>query len=483
MPTDLDVEFRQRLLDISESLTDGFSNSSNRKFSEIEGWIASSVGLQPGSVLCLFSSKQNFHNRLEQAQKRARRTVRGRLGLVVYITPDVEELASWVPKFPCDVVLICRSDASPKRISKINLEAIHGSGQNFERICDVFPEVPHETASDTRHFDVGGGVHVDARIRRMVRLSIASNCGVLLVGPPGTGKSTLLREILDEIRQSPSRYGLDSVPNEPKWVTAEEGWTTRDLVGGETVDESQRLRFALGHVLDAIREDRWIVIDEANRADMDKIFGSLMTWMGQREPDQFVDLGRASTNPNAAMVQLGWTNTSTCIVNGLHRLTAEEVGEQPIQFMAGRDWRLLGTYNARDAHRVFRFGHALGRRFVRVPIPPPTPTEFGDIIPNWGLPKSVGERVGGLYAAHFEDASTQLGPALFRALAEYMRAADLEEAPEEQAFAEGYVVAMGSSLAALDEDEFDALRQRIVARGLLTATELEWVRSLLPPLV
>ena len=42
-------------------------------------------------------------------------------------------------------------------------------------------------------------VEVDDRIRRMVRLAIAAYPAMILVGPPGTGKTALLHDILDEI--------------------------------------------------------------------------------------------------------------------------------------------------------------------------------------------------------------------------------------------------------------------------------------------
>ena len=69
-------------------------------------------------------------------------------------------------------------------------------------------------------------------------------------------------------------------------MTPEEGWTTRDLLGGETVDDNGNLRFRPGHVLEAIRDDRWLVLDEANRADMDKIFGGLLTFLSDKASDE-----------------------------------------------------------------------------------------------------------------------------------------------------------------------------------------------------
>ena len=41
-----------------------------------------------------------------------------------------------------------------------------------------------------------------------------------------------------------------------------------------------------------------------------------------------------------------------------------------LEYAAGSEWRVLGTYNAVDAQRVFRMGQALSRRFKHVPVPP-----------------------------------------------------------------------------------------------------------------
>jgi AAA domain (dynein-related subfamily) len=381
------------------------------------------------------------------------------------------------------------------------------------------------------------------RVKRMLRIAIASSKAVMVVGPPGTGKTTLLEEALQEIRDDAPAYGLAAGPDGVRQVTPEESWTTRDLLGGETVDDQGRLRFRPGHVLEAIRDNEWLFLDEANRADMDKIFGGLLTWLSERP----VIVGRVGTDLHAPKVVLEWGSDTRCVVHGYDRL-AEDGGTDPIRFVAGTDWRLVGTYNALDAHRVFRFGQALGRRFAHVPMPPISVDDFEDALqPQLDLLPSPVNRVEvmrvlrGLYALHL-GAQPPLGPAIFLAVPKYVAsglgllevgqiAEGAEEPPEStgvrllevadadenagespysaagaapvsaggaagdsgpdgtlrlavaELMAEAYVLGAGTWLAQLEPDELAGFRRRVVEEQRLFV-EAQWtfIQELLPAL-
>jgi MoxR-like ATPase len=339
---------------------------------------------------------------------------------------------------------------------------------------------------------------IDQRVRRMVRLAVASAPAVMLVGPPGTGKSTLVQQLIDEVSAAPGAFGFTEAPT-ARWVTPEESWTTRDLIGGETVDEKARLRFRPGRVLDAIRANEWLILDEANRADMDRIFGGLLTWLAGHD----VTLGRASSEVDAAPIVLAWGHKAQSETDGADRLGEDDVGSSPIVFRAGREWRLLGTYNALDAQRVFRFGQALGRRFVRVPIPAVHSDRFAEILAPEvrGLPQGVATRIVGLYTAHLT-AGVPLGPAIFLWLPSYVRAGltlrfealddedggdhDENMSPSivtqdgqlDSLTAEAYVSAAGVWLRTLEDDQLNTLGFEV--REVLTDAEWDWVLSMLP---
>ena len=322
---------------------------------------------------------------------------------------------------------------------------------------------------------------LDERVRRMVRLAIASSRAVMLVGPPGTGKTALLNEVIEEIKISPSSYGFAHEIADPLWQTPEESWSTRELLGGDTIVDGA-LRFRPGLVLDAIAQDRWVILDEANRADMDKIFGGMLTWLSGRP----VKLGRCSSDADAAPIELGWNRGQpSCATVGLEGLEGETV--PVVSYLAGDDWRLLGTYNAVDAQRVFRFGQALGRRFARVPIPPMQPAQFDQLVENEAgdLPPIVRAAVKILYAAHFSS-EQPLGPALFLAVLAYVKAGLGDQVKDDEVnrlITEGYLVHLGTWLARMEPTQLATLREKVVAQAAaIPDAEWEWLKTMLPSL-
>jgi MoxR-like ATPase len=321
-------------------------------------------------------------------------------------------------------------------------------------------------------------IQVPLRVRRMVRLAIASSKAVLLVGPPGTGKTQILREVIAEFNENPELYGFAGESISTLWVTPEEEWTFDSIVLGETLKDGQIVSEE-GYLLQAISSDQWLVLDEANRADMDRVLGGVLTWLSHLE----VRIGSwRQPGQEETPVYLSWGDTHySDVKEGMSR-----------EYVAGSDWRLLGTYNAVDAQRVFRMGQALSRRFKHVPIPPASGDEFDVLIKNYTdsgeMADPIAKRVGQLYRAHLAVDGAQLGPGLFTDIPRYVEfgfrypdASSLEEAERtkllDDLLAEAYVTSVGSLLSKLEPQVIEQLAAQMVQTLALSGDAWEWVMA------
>jgi len=176
---------------------------------------------------------------------------------------------------------------------------------------------------------------------------------VLLIGPPGTGKS----EIGSALAQHAADvYGL----NKPLLATASADWTAYDTIGGWTQRADQRLAFRPGVLTRAIGERRWLVLDELNRADVDKCLGEAFTVLAGGEAQT------AYTDDDGEPVRIGRGST----------------------YDPGDWFRVIATMNVRDKATLFRLSYALLRRFAIIEVPAP------DDVTLRAIARSDAERLG-----------------------------------------------------------------------------------------
>ncbi len=404
-------------------------------------------------------------------------------------------------------LLLDRLGMSPEELEAITEPATLGEPLLGEPEWDI-AELPDRLAPTAAAEIVGPGVNtpvdptaatavvVDPRVKRMLMRSIERYPCILLVGPPGTGKGRLLSWLVQTVADDPASLGFDAGldPN-PMWRTPDESWTAFDLIGGLLPGEGGSLQWSRGLLLNCLAENRWLVLDETNRADMDKIMGPLLTWLSGQE----VEVGRTDAASDTP-IHLAWGESHLC--------TAEDPGEVGVstRFVAGRDWRLLGTYNPLDAQRVFRFGLALTRRFVTVPIPAMLSGQFENLLGRQHPHLSTTSQalLGGLYEAHLGAQATSLGPAVFLRMAQYLAGPDGEAEPEDDGepeggdahgadqdggvpqggeqredplvrlVAEAYMLSVGKYLATYDNQTVEKLRERLIASEHPMAGEATW---------
>jgi len=318
---------------------------------------------------------------------------------------------------------------------------------------------------------------VSERVQRMIETAIGTAKAVMLVGPPGTGKTHTLRKVLQQVQADPARVGLSTAPG-VRWATPEEEWTFDRVVLGQTVVDGEIVSEE-GVLLSALRNDEWLILDETNRADMDRVLGGVLTWLsGQR-----VQIGnwRSAQHPGASTpVYLSWgDDESTEIVEDIPNL---------VEYRVGTSWRLLGTYNAVDAQRVFRMGQALTRRFKHVPILPVPPTEFAAILavhnPDGPNAAEIAACVEALYRAHLTAPGAALGPALFTDIPGYLHRA-MQQHPDalfDELVAEAYVTSVGALVARLDDVTLEDLRIAMADQSALDGDAWRWVLSQLQAL-
>ena len=172
---------------------------------------------------------------------------------------------------------------------------------------------------------------------------------LIFSGPPGTGKSTIA-----------SAMGQAVMDQDYRVATATADWTTFDTIGGYLPNPDGTLAFEPGVVLRCVEAGEWLVIDELNRADIDKAFGPMFTLLAGPGSERETVL--LPHRRDGAHIEIRWADAGS--------------RGRPNAFSIARSWRLLGTMNVTDKASLYQLSFAFLRRFAVIDVPLPDPESY-----------------------------------------------------------------------------------------------------------
>jgi MoxR-like ATPase len=196
------------------------------------------------------------------------------------------------------------------------------------------------------------------KLESKIEASLNSGKNIIFTGPPGTGKTKLAKSISEQVSED------EKVVEDSIFTTATADWTAFDTIGGymPSKNDGEQLNFEEGQFLKCFRDtngevtNKWLVIDEINRSDIDKAFGQLFSVL------------------SGDSVDLPYSRDETIEIRSVDDPDDNEINKIESNrdiFPVTDSWRLIATMNTLDKTSLYEMSYAFMRRFnfIHVDVP------------------------------------------------------------------------------------------------------------------